>query len=237
MPTNLTPFMKAGHKTRQLLKEVSNQTQHLLEIAEVDEELAASTQALRLEEAAEKLTLLIRTLPTYSVSPNLYKVERQILADIIPVEIGFTEENWFCVRLPALLPKKESLGTCHYVHQYLYQAMLRFFMGKDINIRFPRCVLIYRHVYSRDRLQRQYRDHDNFEVNRVSDIVTLFTMVDDSPSQCCHYYCSAAGTEERTEVYVVPQEEFTQWLLKSSQIPDEGIELFPEPQNHQNSAE
>ena len=40
----------------------------------------------------------------------------------------------------------------------------------------------------------------------------MFFLVDDTPLECRHYYCSAAGDEERTEVYIVPRADFESWL-------------------------
>lgn len=69
------------------------------------------------------------------------------------------------------------------------------------------------------------RDHDNIEINMVSDIVAMYVMPDDGPQVCSHYYCSAGGTTERTEVYVVPKQEFQTWLEWETAIPDKGVLL------------
>ena len=70
------------------------------------------------------------------------------------------------------------------------------------------------------------RDHDNIELNMVTDIVALYVMEDDAPLCCRHYYCSAAGSTERTEVYVVPRTSFGDFLLLEDQMPDEGVKLY-----------
>ena len=123
-----------------------------------------------------------------------------------------------------LLPRKEH-GSVNYVRGFLHPAMSRFFSGKP-PVRYRKCVIIYRHVYARDRPERQYRDHDNIEINFVSDAVALYTMPDDNPTVCRHFYCSAAGDPERTEVYVVPQEDFIQWQLQEPSIPEHGVFLL-----------
>ena len=70
----------------------------------------------------------------------------------------------------------------------------------------------------------------------VTDIVALYVMQDDAPLKCCHYYCSAAGESDRTEGYVVPRDEFAQWLILEKTIPEEGVKLYEEcqkpPQKH-----
>ena len=103
--------------------------------------------------------------------------------------------------------------------------MMNFFMNKR-PVRIDDCVLIYRHVYDKARPERRKRDHDNIEINIVSDIVALFVMPDDGPSVCSHYYCSAEGSNERTEVYVIPKPDFPVWLAIEKTMPDEGVKLF-----------
>ena len=106
--------------------------------------------------------------------------------------------------------------------------MEEFFRDKPL-IRYPKCVLIYRHVYARDCPERRYRDHDNIEINLVSDSVALYTMPDDNPTVCTHFYCSAAGSSERTEVYVVPRQDFGRWLEQEKTMPDRGVALYDFP--------
>lgn len=122
----------------------------------------------------------------------------------------YARRGWFLLKIPALLPKKGT-GSPIYIQQYLYPALRRYFDGKP-PARYRSCVLAYRHVYQRGRPERAYRDHDNIEVNMVTDIITLYLLPDDAPRRCAHYYCSAAGEVDCTEVYVVPASRFPEWL-------------------------
>lgn len=181
-------------------------------------------QALLIEECAEQLTLAARTLPSYIGHPDAEAQVEAILKQEIPVEIGYTKEGWFSVRIPMLLPKK-SKGSTDYIRSFLYPAMRDFFVEKS-PVRYRETVLIYRHVYDRRRPERQMRDHDNIEINMVSDIVAMYVMPDDGPAVCAHYYCSAAAEQERTEVYVVPKGDFPTWLSGEAAMPDGGVELY-----------
>ena len=187
----------------------------------------AQVQMLRLEETAERLVLLTRSLPCYTGARSAPDDVAKIIRDAIPVEIGFTEEGWFSIRIPLLMPRKES-GSVNYLRGFLLPALEEFFRDKPL-IRYPKCVLIYRHVYARDCPERRYRDHDNIEINLVSDSVALYTMPDDNPTVCTHFYCSAAGSNERTEVYVVPKQDFVQWLEQEKTMPDRGVALYDFP--------
>lgn len=183
--------------------------------------------ALRVAAAAEQTVLTARALPACTGRPAAAADVQKTMEATIPVEIGFTEQGWFSLRMPMLLPKKES-GSADYVRSFLYPAMRKFFDGKP-PVRFRDCVLIYRHVYDADRPERQRRDHDNIETNMVSDIVALYVLEDDAPDRCRLYYCSAAAADERTEVYVVPAAEFSAWLALEPAMPEEGVTLHETP--------
>lgn len=181
-------------------------------------------QALQIVEFAERLVLVARALPAYTGRPQAQFDVEKITKESFPVEIGFTKQGWFSVRIPVLLPKKES-GSAEYIRSSLYPAMADFFNDKN-PIRYDDCVLIYRHVYSKNRPERRKRDHDNIEVNIVSNIVAFYVMPDDGPDICSHYYCSAEGTADRTEIYVVPKNEFSKWINAEKKLPKKGAKLY-----------
>lgn len=186
----------------------------------------AQERAFAVAAEAEKLALLGRALPAYTGAPKAMERAEDLMLGSIPYEIGFTARGWFVLKMPFLLPKKES-GSAEYLRGFLYAAMRRHFEGRRPPF-FPNCVLIFRHVYDRGRPERQYRDHDNIELNRVADVVAMYLLADDAPMKCQHFYCSAAGYTERTEVYVVPQRDFPEWLLAIVNVDDDGFELFPD---------
>ena len=168
--------------------------------------------------------ILARALPAFTGRPPVFfELEQQIDCQT-PVEIGFTWEGWFSLRMPMLLPKKER-GSAAFVRMLLLPALRRFFQGKP-PVRISPCVLVFRHVYARDRPDRALRDHDNIETNMAADCVALYVMEDDNPAACSQYECTAKGDRERTEIYVVPQAEFPQWLLSEKSMPEEGVELL-----------
>ena len=110
-----------------------------------EEKLAGSVSAAKLSEG---VTLRVRSLPGHTGHPLAREHLRSAIREAVPVELGFTEQGWFCLRMPM---------------------------------------------------------------------------------RCRHYYCSAAGTVERTEVYLVPRTEYHAWLELENHIPDIGISLLPEP--------
>ncbi len=191
---------------------------------------SAYAYSLRIHEEAERITLLARDMPCYLGIRDAEERVRSEMEKIVPIKIGYTEDGWFSIQMFSLLPRKEH-GNVNYIRQCLYYEMSKFFKENFRGLQ-KDCVLIYRHVYYNGFPERQMRDHDNIEINMVTDIVATYVLYDDGPSVCRHYYCSAKGTENRCEVYVVPQTDFEKWLEAEKKMPDEGIKLFPEsPKN------
>lgn len=189
----------------------------------------ANELSLQGSRLAEKLALHFRMLPIYMGSPSAKKDIEKILAEEIPIEIGFTAEGWFSIRLPRLLPKKEDskkkeTGSLEYIRGYLYPALDRFFQTAA-PVHFTDCFIVYRHIYTQDAPERKYRDHDNIECNCITDALALYLMPDDSALHCQHCYLCHPGTTERTEVYIVPEPEFTQWYHAAKSYPDKGVKL------------
>lgn len=185
-------------------------------------------KALEFESASEKLTLNARTIPVATGRPSAQMDVELIMEKEIPVEMGFTEQGWFQLRMPMILPQKGKGGS-QYIRGFLYPAMMRFMRNDQRALRYKECILIYRHVYSRTYDERKYRDHDNIELNMVTDTVAVRVMADDSPMLCRHYYCSAVGDNERTEVYVIPRSDFFKWLEMEDHIPESGLKVEKTP--------
>ncbi len=221
---NQHPFLTTLNKVIRNLKTAEEKAEFSSKLFEFDKIEEAYSEALRLDALLEKTVLLSRSLPAYTGNRLATEDVRHIMKETIPVELGYTEQGWFCLRIPALLPKKESGGT-DYIRQFLYPAMMDFVEGKEIE-RFEKAVIIFRHVYPADRPERLMRDHDNIEVNIVSDIIGVYVLCDDAPKYCSHYYTSAVSNSERTEVYVVPQSDFAKWLESEKTMPTEGVMLY-----------
>ena len=162
------------------LRQMQTLERTVLQAAALDDEGVAYCTASQLADACEQAVLLARALPACTGRPHVFfELEQQIDCQT-PVEVGFTRERWFSLRMPMLLPKKER-GSAAFVRMLLLPALRRFFQGKP-PVRISPCVLVFRHVYARDRPDRALRDHDNIETNMAADCVALYVMEDDNPA-------------------------------------------------------
>ena len=198
-------FLRAVERSGGLLQKAQNELEQTKRLAGAGDMAGAYESAFAFAARAEQLTLLARALPAYTGHPKAAERTEELLEEVVPVELGFTRQGWFCLRIPALLPRKER-GSPSYLRDFLYPAMRRFFAGK-LPCTYPDSVLIFRHIY-------------------VADVVALYLLPDDTPRRCAHYYCSASGDRDRTEVYVVPCDALTAWLHAAKSGGLEGVELL-----------
>ena len=168
-----------------------------------------SVEAARI---GERLILQLRDLVICSNLLERKDIVKECIQEMDLVEVGFTEEGWFRLSIPALLPKKEK-GNPEYIRSLIYPVMINFFRENWIK-KFEDCTLVYLHVYDEKRPKRAWRDHDNIEINAVTDIVALFVMLDDNPHVCEHYYASKSGEKNRTEVFVLPKRDLENFRIK-----------------------
>ena len=173
---------------------------------------SAGEETHRLAAKAEKFAVLIRELARGTGNPNAKEIVEAIIEENVPVTAEFTQEGWFKLCFPAMLPRKEG-GGVEYIRGILHPAMMRFSKTNDPRREFNNSVIIFRHVYDYQRPDRLFRDHDNIEINAVVDILTLHLLRSDSPMQLEHHYCSARGMASGTEVYIVERKDFVRFIL------------------------
>ena len=206
------------------------ETEKLLEALHSISECRDLESALQMSVTAAKISegvaLKTRALPAHTGHPQAERITQEAIAESVPVDISFTDEGWFYLRMPILLTRKEK-SPRSYLRGFLYPALATFARERP-PIRYRDCVMIFQHTYDRNRPEREYRDHGNIELNTVVDAVAMFFLVDDTPFECRHYYCSVVGDVESTEVFIVPRNEFGIWLAQEKNIRKSNDENLPE---------
>lgn len=202
------------NQTKKLAK-TANSFNEIAEIIRKESKTKALYEIQEHVEAAypllERSWSILKGLILQSGRPNATIALDHAVCSAAPVDIGFTEKGWFRMKMDCL-PAKEIASNANYMRDVLYAQLGAYFRKEGIPKRFHNCVIIFNHIYRYDVPEKQYRDHDNIERNMVVDAVALFVMEDDGASRCQHYYYSSPGDENATEVMVVPQDEFIDFL-------------------------
>ena len=163
--------------------------------------------ALEIARNAERFTCKIRGL----VSDTIYYNKREFMLGLSENQ-GITinqEESWLKIVMPLLLPKKKMSQSCAFVIEPLNFALKHFVEETKIP-RISRCVVCFRNIYADEG--KVIKDHDNIETKRILDILDIYLMVDDSGRLCSNFYRSEKGDIERTEIFIIPNDEFEKWL-------------------------
>ncbi len=152
------------------------ETEKLLKMLRTIGESRDLENALQMSVTAAKISegvaLKTRALPAHTGHPKAERMVQEAITEAVPVDIRLTEEGWFYLRMPILLPRKEKSPRT-YLRGFLYPALAAFARERP-PIRYRDCVMIFRHIYDRSRPEREYRDHDNIELNTVVDAVAMF---------------------------------------------------------------
>lgn len=184
------------------------------------------TEELMME--MERLCKVVRTVPlklgvARINGKDIFDATQDAISDNWDIKIGYAESKWLCVILPIIAPKING-WTSDILYEPLNLSLEKFFSKKVFIDKRP-MVICYRFVYSKDVPIRNYHDHDNKEIKMITDTITNLTLIDDKPKYLNHYYCTATGVDSHTEVFLVPREEFSEWLEYESTITEKGAIL------------
>lgn len=230
MQENKSLFMDACDSLEKHYMELSammDKARHLNQLGMQDSANAVMNDIAAL---AAKITLLTRELPALMGNPETSAAVEAAVRAANPVEVGFTEDGWFLVKMQPLARNKEYANK-EYIRGVLYPALERFWKEKE-PVRYGKSIMIFHHVYDREQPEDRFRDYGTSEGKIAADVVAMYVLTDDSPSHCSHFHCSTPGTTPRTEVYVVPQEDFSLWLKKLETLLDEGLPVsYAVPEN------
>ena len=87
----MSKFLEELNRIDKLLKQMTERSKLICRMANMQRLVLANEYAMQLEEKAERLISLTRSLPVYTGNPTARERVRKIIANTVPVEIGFTE--------------------------------------------------------------------------------------------------------------------------------------------------
>ena len=112
-------------------------------------------ECFKLARSGERIALHTRMLPAYTGKPGTPALVRNLILEDYPMEIGYTEEGWFGIRIPMLMPKKGT-GQVNYLRDILYFSGIKYFLGHLSD---------YRSVFMYDSAIKIYEDCFNHVFN------------------------------------------------------------------------
>lgn len=175
-------------------------------------------------ESAEEFALQVRQLARSQKIPDSELEIQRMVDAVYKVELGFTQDGYFCMRFPRLIPGMEGRSML-YLKKNLSVHLEKFWENRG-GMRNYQHLIIFRHVYTyRHPAWERYVPADA-EVDCVMRLVLRNVCHEYFAANFKHYHCCAMGEVECTEVYVVPLEDFPKWLEQEPNIPPAGWKLY-----------
>lgn len=209
-------FAKDAQVAEKLIKDGEKILKNILFLINSERKEEAIREAMKYELISEKIVNNARLMPIDTGTPGIQEEITQNILQENQIKIEYLNNNsWFHVKIPSLLPKKEK-GNPSFIRATLQIALKKYFNeNPKIKIKEP-STIIFKHNYSIERPEREYRDHDNIELNAVVDMITLFVLIDDSPLKLRHYYYSCIEETDSTDIYIIPNSDFIDFCQKNN---------------------
>lgn len=160
---------------------------------------SAEDATIQLRQYAAAVLEPVQTVPGVSLSGN---------SQATVVEI--TQAGWLVVSLPGVMPRRDDADRSRFLSGLLRDAIRRTFPEHD-QPKFRACVLVYEHIYDISRSHR-FIDHDNLELKHCQDVLEAAFLTNDTAALCSAFQCSHRGEQDGTRIWILPPEQFPEWL-------------------------
>lgn len=181
-----------------------------------DQDETVYTYTLGMVEAVENMTRNARELVLSQRTPTGEEDVKRIVDENYKIEMGFTKEEWFCLRMPLIIPKKNGYSV-KYVENRLRAALKEFWKYRPhLSFPYDKAVIVFHHMYARSRNAWERCVPADSEVECVIRLIFVYVLHQMFQVTFRHYHCCSLGEEECTEVYVMPISDFDKWLAQET---------------------
>ena len=176
---------------------------------------SAEDAAIQLRQYAAAVLEPAQPVPGVSFSDNCHAA----VVEIPPVG-GLAEP------LPGMRPRRDDADRSRFLSGLLRDAIRRTFPEHD-QPKFRACVLVYEHIYDISR-SRRFIDHDNLELKHCQDVLEAAFLTNDTAALCSAFQCSHRGEQDGTRIWILPPEQFPEWLKNHSECWNSTTETMQE---------
>lgn len=151
----------------------------------------------------------------YEISLYSGCVDKETRKEILGEKLEFSQDGErLHIVFPDLLPrriKNNSPITSADIKQMYETPFHNHFSKGKHKIYNKKAVIIYTHIFSSEK---EFVDHDNFQTKEITDLITSWLLLDDTPKHCAIFMDYKMGEKSHTEVDVIPFDELVDFLQK-----------------------
>ena len=96
--------------------------------------------------------------------------------------VRITPEGWLAASLPGIMPRRDDADRSRFLAIY------------DIS------------------RSRRFIDHDSLELKHCQDVLEASFLSNDTAALCSAFQCSHRGEQDGTRIWILPPEQFPEWL-------------------------
>ncbi|MBR2401492.1 MAG: hypothetical protein IKB01_01815 [Lachnospiraceae bacterium] len=157
----------------------------------------------------EKITVDARSLP---LGLGFNPAKKKTFGNLDAANMFFEEENHILhITMESLLPSRDIGSTnLEYLRDTYYNAFYERFKDGKFKVYENKVVIVFVQIYANNA---PMRDNDNSETKVITDLISTFSLIDDNPYWCNQYFLSEKGEYTHTEIFVVPESQFVEFLI------------------------
>lgn len=200
--------------TKEIIKKISDKNTAIEQYVDAKNIRAAGEECL----AVFPLLNRISNNTNYVLNGVGYKAKDSEVLKTKAVETVFSEENGILhIVFGELLPGRPKqlnnkiIAGYKQIHDRYKQPFIEYFKDGKHKVNEEKVVLCFIHHFSDERL---IKDHDNFDTKFIIDMIAINVLTDDSAKYCDHYMSYVMDTKEFSEIYVIPESKYIDFLQK-----------------------
>lgn len=191
------------------LKTIHELKEKIKENLKEEEYKKAEEDVKRLVKLTETVACKARDIPFY-VGINIK--DKSILStssELVKLSIN---DDILKIELDTLLPSVDSKSK-NFIRDLCSGSFQEFFKNGKFKVYDEKVIICFFNYYDN---QTNFRDNDNIDVSTLINLLNIYVLHDDNPFWCDMYVKSLSGDYNHTEVYVVPESKFINFVNKKA---------------------
>jgi len=162
----------------------------------------------------ERVIKEMRNFSALSMIPDtdIFGYDFIFSAEQLGISVADRENGLIEIIIPCLLPHREK-GDNGFITVPLIRVLDKFVDGSPKFKKFEDCDICVTHIYDKAKTHMTHiRDHDNYELKKVMDVIGTFLLTSDSGRYCNTHIYTELSDASMTRIEIMPSEMFFSWI-------------------------
>jgi hypothetical protein len=165
-------------------------------------------------QGGERIVKNLRDFALEVISPEAVGIYDDVVLSTkhLGINVSYSPGGIVKITLPCMLPHRKT-GDNGFISVPLVRALEGYVSSRVIFKKFTNCDICITHVYDKNSIRREHiRDHDNFELKKIMDIIAMFLLTSDSGRYCNTHSFTELSDKNMTRIEIMNVDMFPQWI-------------------------